>query len=201
MRNSRYRRQPIKDFIIESTRFTATVLFAAILSVWLQNHLSRLPSGAIAKSQEIPQVSSPQVSPIEEASTADAPEPQEDLNGFYARYLEDVLKTLRADRKVRMVRLELPNVVLNYQRFLASQETESGLRLQGRAATIPFIAVSRGSKPFLDEMKVAYVDPKVLPPRLIDPSSVVLSRSALQKYLLIPDLSGTGSLKYFFARR
>jgi hypothetical protein len=196
----RDRRQQIWDLVSEILRFSVTVACAAMLSVWIQTKLSNRRSHPIAVAQVPPHRAGfghgySVHRPISEG-------PSDELSDFYSKYLDEVLKTLRADRRVRMVRLELPNAVLNYQRFLASQpESGSSMRLLGRGDSIPVIAVSRGSKDFLEEMRVTYVDPKSLPAQLLESKELPLGASAIQQYLLVPDLSGANAQRFYFALR
>ena len=122
----------------------------------------------------------------------------EELGDFYSEYLGEVLRALRANPKVRMARMDLPQTVLTYQRNVATLEQGgSAYRLQARGKTIPVIAVSRNAKSFLEEMRVTYIDPEALPKR----NGFGLSESAAKQYLFIPDVSGTNMKKFAFGPR
>jgi len=129
-------------------------------------------------------------------------EPSEELSEFYGKYLDEVFKTLRQDRRVRMVKLDVPNTILNYQRFLASQgDKGANLKLLGRGTVIPVIAVSRGLQNYLEEMRVTYVDPKSLPANVIENNQLALGKDMLSQFLLVPDLSGANARHFYFSRR
>ena len=188
------RRQQIKLALTHGTKFLVTVLCSVGATLWVEHSLIQKGyfAGLTGKSET--KTKAPQVTGTGEAWSVE-------LGDFYSEYLDEVLKTLRANRSVRMAKMEFPNTILSYQRNLATQEKGgTSLRLQARGKSIPVIAVSRSSKSFLEEMRVTYIDPLTFPTHLISAGSLAVSGAALKQFLLIPDVSGTNARKFLFGK-
>ncbi len=115
---------------------------------------------------------------------------------FYKKYQEEVLRTLRAEPRIQMVKLRMPSSVLSYRRGIATNNPGEMLWLQGRNTTIPIIAVSKNSQRFLDQMRIDYIDPSKFPSGTLARIALPFAEKDLQRFVLIPDLSGDNHREY-----
>lgn len=174
-----------RPYAREAGRLIVTVICSVLVTVWVQ--ATKEESRLSAKRSK-----------AETTSFVPTESWNKELNEFYSTYLAEVLRALRADRSLRLVKVEIPAGTLSYQRNVAA--TEAGgesFRLQPRAKRIPVIAVSRTAKDFLDEMRVTYIDPKSLPEKLLKGSAPAL---AWNDYLLIPDVTGSHAKRFHFGK-
>lgn len=113
--------------------------------------------------------------------------PRAEKSVEYSHYLKGIFKTLRAERKIRMVNLELPASILS--RRQVADEARSDFEIIARAEEIPVVAVSRNAKRFLEQMRVVTIDPNSLPPEVLLGLTGPLSGENLKRFVLIPDVS------------
>src|SRR4051812_10417062 len=69
----------------------------------------------------------------------------------YERYLGEIFHTLRAERKVHLIQLELKGSMAALQRQLANYELRKDVRISDQTE-ISVMAVSRNARTFLDKM-------------------------------------------------
>jgi hypothetical protein len=207
--------------ILGLIRFGASVVCSAVLALWMQHEwrlrvhrTKKISTTTVASPEPIaqedavtfPQAEVPNTYAEQPLSSSRLANPHEtehvnDLNGYYSQYLATILHTLRSDRKIRMAKLELPSAILSYQRNLASTEKGgAAVHLSPRTAVIPVIAISRESRPYLEEMRITYIDPERLPAQLVNPANTSVSPEVLKRFILVPDLSGANSKKYVFGK-
>lgn len=194
-----------KKILLPAGKFCALVICSALLSFWMQQQWT--VGDARTKNATLKRYSRKNAATAEstDGATSETPDPaissvgkMEDL---YRKHLEEILHTLRANPSIRMVKLMLPNLILNYQRNLASLEDGSTLRLQARTTEIPVLAISVGSRRLLEQMLITYIDPRTIPPRVIDGSNLPFNPKMLPQFLLVPDLSSTNAAMYTFEKR
>jgi hypothetical protein len=178
------------DITKSLVRFAATVVCSALLSVWIDHKVvSVRRHWGLRESPDSPA----QIQPYQPSRGGN---PAGETEVLYAKHLVEILRVLRADRSIRMIRLEVPSTVLNYQRGLASREDGSTMRLKGRTGHVPIFAVSRSSKKYLEENLVTYIDPYALPHDLVEGLSLPFDHTQLSHFLLVPDLSGTNASSF-----
>lgn len=193
------RRQQLKAALKHGGRFFLTVACSVGVTLWVEH--SVIQKGGFALFEKTTAKSKGRQASTESGVTGTGEAWSEELGDFYSQYLDEVLRTLRANRSVRMAKMDLPRAVLGYQRNLASQEKGGGsLRLQARSRLIPVIAVSRNSKAYLEEMRVTYIDPLTFPSSLLARETMTVSEATLKQFLLIPDVSGTNARKFLFGK-
>jgi hypothetical protein len=192
-----------KEDLRRLVNFSATVVLSALLSLWLQHQMRefRVTNHPVSRPSE--PVSETQTTPEESLADTNSPEPPSSftvgkMEDLYRKHLEEILHTLRSHPAVRLVKMRLPKSLLNYQRNIASAEDGGTLRLSARAELIPMIAVSQGARRFLDQSLVTYVDPHTIPARMFSTAKLPFSLSALNNFLLIPDLSGPNAGYFTF---
>lgn len=105
----------------------------------------------------------------------------------YSYYLKGVFKTLRAERKVRMVNLRLPATILN--RRAIAEDTRAEFEIISRTRDIPVVAVSKNAKHFLEKMGVVAIDPGRLPTDTFNGVELPLSSETLKQFVLVPDVA------------
>lgn len=199
---SDWRKHQIKHHALGAARFVATVVCSALLAVWLDHHYASLKrhalgvAGLVASSK--PRRSLP-VRPMALASAAPIRRGSS-LGDHYSRYFEEALPLLRAEKSVRMVKIEMPSAILGYQESTATRAEGAGFRLQATTSRVPLLAVSRAAKDFLSTMRITFIDPKTVPSDVLK-SAVPLSGDSLQGFLLVPDVSGDGAAKFTFSRK
>jgi len=118
----------------------------------------------------------------------------------YSRYLTESLGSLRADRAVLMVRLEVGNDVLKYQQNPVIQNAGASYRLISKGERVPIIAVSRVAHEFLEQMRITYVDPRDLPEDLLEEAMPSLPVAKLRTMLFVPEVSGARASLFEFNR-
>lgn len=194
----------VKRVLLPAGKFCALVVCSALLSSWMQQQwnvgegkskLSALKRYG-RKNAAVPEGET--TASTESSDPTPVVGKMEDL---YRKHLEEIFHTLRTNPSVRMVKMKMPALILNYQRNLASLDDGSTLRLQAKGSEVPVIAISLTSRRFLEQMLITYIDPKTIPPRLISSTTLPFNPKMLPQFLIVPDLSGGNANAFVFEKK
>lgn len=103
----------------------------------------------------------------------------------YERYLDEIFHTLRLEKRVHLIRLDLPGSMTAVSRRLSNTDHRRNVTLHSQG-TIQVMAVSKNAKGFLDRMRVLYWDPSDLPQGSLQRASLPMPIEGLQRYVLVP---------------
>lgn len=174
-------------------RFVATVVASALLSVFLQ----RVGPKAFRTLQwhwtSSASVRRPVLASL--APTRIVPAIEQ-----YRRYFDEAMPLIRGDQGVRMIKVTVPAAALDAQRNGQHNSREVGYALHARGASFPALAVTRNALPFLESMRVTYIDlgkSDTLAEQIEAPLDGLL---VARDYLIVPDVSGTNEKSFKFER-
>lgn len=189
-----WRSERHKKVTRELGRFLLTVLCSSLLTLWLQSTWGNFFKRSTAS---VRQTAKPTPNPKSDV-------PVGKMEDLYRKHLEEIVHTLKAQGGEKIADVSMSSVILKYQRNLASNRDGSAFFLDARTDEAPFMAVSKESRRFLDQMLVVYVVPQDLPPGLIKealrgPNSI--NPEVLNDTILIPDLTGDNAAFYSFEKR
>ncbi|MCB0404837.1 MAG: hypothetical protein KDD51_08625 [Bdellovibrionales bacterium] len=173
-------------------RFAFTVFCAGLIAAWWHPQFERLNQRLAGFVETSVQLGATLVSALHEekdswlslgslGSWSKMTGPTE--ADVYRSHLEKTLTRLRRIQYYRMVRVELPARVLEYQTGSRRISAKSN-------RPIAFIAVSKDLATYLQEKNISFIEAKRLPERLIAGLDVPLAAKTFKQTLLIPDVTG-----------
>jgi hypothetical protein len=202
---SEWQQHRVKENIRSTLRFLLTVAVSCVFTLWLEHRhpstVARIlaaPS-AVRKLLSLQPQWSPEAVPVHVAAPVTTARTRS-LGDHYSRYLDEALPLLRSDADVRMVKIEVPSSVLDFQQSAATAGENALLRLHATSARIPAIAVSKNAREFLTAMRITFIDPTAVPKDRL-PKLPILAATWQNEYLLVPDPSGEQSKLFVFSRK
>ncbi|MCB0416288.1 MAG: hypothetical protein H6617_06035 [Bdellovibrionaceae bacterium] len=174
-------------------RFAFTVFCAGLVSAWWHPQLQQINKSLAGFVETSVQLGATLVSALHEEKDSwlsfGAIGTWSGISGpsdssTYRTHLEKTLSRLRRIQYYRMVRVDLPASVLEYQ--------DGGSRRISarRSGSVSFIAVSKDLDMYLREKNITFIEAKRIPSRLVAGISVPLTEKTFKQTLLIPDVTG-----------
>lgn len=109
----------------------------------------------------------------------------------YERYYSEAMELLRADASVTLLNVEVPAGALQFQSNGRTKARAAPYALRARSRSFPALAVSRNARPFLESMRLTFVDPKRLPAEVVDAVGTPVDRDRfVDRFLIVPDVAG-----------
>ena len=192
-----------RQFLRDAGKFALTVVASAVLSVWLGRELDKPQShqffGArhFLTSLKIPTWSGVRFASDTMTARLGLPLPAKRGTGSlgsgslidqYSRHFSDSLPKLRANARVKMVKLSFEPLLLKYQQNPPRQGAD--LKLVSKAVRIPVLAVSRNAQELLEDLRIPYIDGQIASEDALDTAEPRLEEKVLRGALLVPDVSG-----------
>jgi hypothetical protein len=198
-RLSDWERHRIKIWLIAAGRFGGTVLCTALATLWIERQYPHWKRSWLAHTGARKLLSyQPSRPPVSPQSLGARPK---NLGDHYGRYLEEALPLLRQDTSVRMVKMEMPGSILEYQQSQALRGEGQMIRMGAATSRVPVLAVSKNAKEFLTTMRITFVDPNDIPSDRFKGAKPLAEKTLRDGFLLIPDVTGSGARNYNFARK
>ncbi|MEZ4749112.1 MAG: hypothetical protein R3B54_00385 [Bdellovibrionota bacterium] len=174
-------------------RFGFTVFCAGLVAAWWHPELQRINKALVGFVETSVQLGTTVVSALHEekdswlslgslGSLSGLTGPSDST--VYREHLEKTLSKLRRIQYYRMVRVDLPANVLEYQ-------TQGSKKISAKSSgSVSFIAVSKDLSTYLTEKNITFIEAKRIPSRLIAGTTVPLTEKTFKQTLLIPDVTG-----------
>ena len=205
-----FRRWPaLRARLAGPARFSATVLASAVLSVVLQEAWPSAKTGLVTVIQTFAAGTRTWTarwgnSPVQSIPREAAFVPNRSVPSIeqYERYYSEAMPLLRGDASVTLVALEAPAATLRHQSNGRIAKRRAPYALEARGKTFPAFAVSRNAEPFLESMRLTFIDPARLPPTVLqDIAAPIPGDRFAERFLVVPDVGGANAKHFSFQRR